>query len=173
MTTGMTTGAQPGDPAADVPPFRYTPALAESIEKAWQRRWAEEGTYDAPNPTGPLAEGFDRVAIGRHTFIMDMFPYPSGAGLHVGHPLGYIGTDVYARYRRMSRDNRLHTMGFGAFGLPAEPYAVQTRERPRTTTYANIDASLVQLRRLGLGTTNGAASRPPTPATTAGRSGSS
>ncbi len=82
---------------------------------------------------------------------MDMFPYPSGAGLHVGHPLGYIGTDVYARYRRMRGDNVLHTMGFDAFGLPAEQYAVETGQHPRTTTYGNIDVFLAQLRRLGLG----------------------
>jgi leucyl-tRNA synthetase len=153
MTTGTEPAepAEPAEPVDDVPPFRYTGALAQSIETGWQRRWAERGTYHVPNPTGPLAEGFDRVAIGRHTFIMDMFPYPSGAGLHVGHPLGYIGTDVFARYRRMCGDNVLHTMGFDAFGLPAEQYAIETGQHPRTTTYGNIDAFLVQLRRLGLG----------------------
>ena len=82
---------------------------------------------------------------------MDMFPYPSGAGLHVGHPLGYIGTDVYARYRRMSGDNVLHTMGFDAFGLPAEQRAVETGQHPRVSTDANIEIFLRQLRRLGLG----------------------
>jgi leucyl-tRNA synthetase len=148
MTTGTEPAEQPGDAA---PPFRYTGALAQSIETGWQRRWADEGTYNAPNPKGPLADGFDRVAIGRHTFVMDMFPYPSGAGLHVGHPLGYIGTDVFARYRRMSGDNVLHTMGFDAFGLPAEQYAIETGQHPRTTTYNNIDVFLAQLRRLGLG----------------------
>ncbi len=147
----MTTGEQPGDTAADVPAFRYNAALADSIETTWQRRWAEQGTYNAPNPAGPLAEGFDRVAIRPHSFIMDMFPYPSGAGLHVGHPLGYIGTDVYARYRRMAGDNVLHTMGFDAFGLPAEQYAIETGQHPRTTTYGNIEVFLTQLRRLGLG----------------------
>jgi leucyl-tRNA synthetase len=140
-----------GDTADDTPPFRYTAELAESIETSWQRRWAEEGTYNAPNPTGELSEGFDRVAIGPHSFIMDMFPYPSGAGLHVGHPLGYIGTDVFARYRRMCGDNVLHTMGFDAFGLPAEQYAIETGQHPRTTTYRNIEIFLTQLRRLGLG----------------------
>ncbi|MDT4919961.1 MAG: leucyl-tRNA synthetase [Pseudonocardiales bacterium] len=149
MTT--TGGDGPVEPADEIPPFRYTGALAQSIETGWQQRWAEQGTYQTPNPTGPLADGFERVAIGRHTFIMDMFPYPSGTGLHVGHPLGYIGTDVYARYRRMSGDNVLHTMGFDAFGLPAEQYAIETGQHPRTTTYGNIDAFLVQLRRLGLG----------------------
>ncbi|MFW6205085.1 MAG: leucine--tRNA ligase, partial [Actinomycetota bacterium] len=83
-------------------------------------------------------------------FIMDMFPYPSGRGLHVGHPLGYIGTDVYGRFNRMCRRNVLHTMGFDAFGLPAEQYAVQTGQHPRTTTEENIVAMKGQLRRLGL-----------------------
>jgi leucyl-tRNA synthetase len=135
----------------DVPPFRYTAAVADSIETGWQQRWQREGTFNAPNPAGPLAEGFDRVAIRPHAFVMDMFPYPSGAGLHVGHPLGYIGTDVYARYLRMRGANVLHTMGFDAFGLPAEQFAVQTGQHPRTTTYGNIEIFLTQMRRLGLG----------------------
>ncbi|MDP9092604.1 MAG: leucine--tRNA ligase [Actinomycetota bacterium] len=135
----------------EIPPHRYTAALADSIELAWQQRWASEGTFYAPNPIGSLSEGFDRVAIRPHSYVLDMFPYPSGAGLHVGHPLGYIGTDVYARYRRMRGDNVLHTMGFDAFGLPAEQYAVQTGQHPATTTYANIDAFRQQLRRLGMG----------------------
>ncbi|HET6876939.1 MAG TPA: leucine--tRNA ligase [Jatrophihabitans sp.] len=147
----MNSGADAGDNQADIPPFRYTAALADSIENSWQARWEKDGTFHAPNPAGPLSEGFDRVAIRSHAYIMDMFPYPSGAGLHVGHPLGYIGTDVYARYRRMRGDNVLHTMGFDAFGLPAEQYAVETGRHPRTTTYANIDVFLAQLRRLGLG----------------------
>ncbi len=142
---------QPDDVNADVPPFRYTAAVADSIETSWQERWAGEGTFNAPNPSGPLDDGFDRVAIRPHAYVMDMFPYPSGAGLHVGHPLGYIGTDVYARYLRMRGSNVLHTMGFDAFGLPAEQYAVQTGQHPRTTTYGNIEIFLTQLRRLGLG----------------------
>ena len=81
---------------------------------------------------------------------MDMFPYPSGAGLHVGHPLGYIGTDVVGRFRRMQGDNVLHALAFDAFGLPAEQYAVQTGEHPRTSTEANIAIMQRQLRRLGL-----------------------
>ena len=72
------------------------------------------------------------------TFVLDMFPYPSGDGLHVGHPLGFIGTDVYARFLRMTGHNVLHTMGFDAFGLPAEQYAVQTGQHPRVTTEANV-----------------------------------
>ena len=139
------------DVTADVPAFRYTAAVANDIEVAWQARWAEDGTFNAPNPAGPLEDGFDRVAIRPHAYVMDMFPYPSGAGLHVGHPLGYIGTDVYARYLRMRGANVLHTMGFDAFGLPAEQYAVQTGQHPRTTTYGNIEIFLTQLRRLGLG----------------------
>jgi leucyl-tRNA synthetase len=137
--------------AEDIPPCRYTAALADQIEVAWQARWEREGTFEAPNPTGPLSAGFDRLAIAPHSYVLDMFPYPSGEGLHVGHPLGYIGTDVYARYLRMCGRNVLHTMGFDAFGLPAEQYAVQTGRHPRTTTYANIDVFRRQLRRLGLG----------------------
>ena len=84
-------------------------------------------------------------------FVLDMFPYPSGDGLHVGHPLGFIGTDVYARYLRMTGHNVLHTMGFDAFGLPAEQYAVQTGQHPRITTEANVANYRRQLHRLGLG----------------------
>ena len=83
-------------------------------------------------------------------YVLDMFPYPSGAGLHVGHPLGYIGTDVHARFLRMTGHNVLHAMGFDAFGLPAEQYAVQTGQHPRTTTERNVETYRAQLRRLGL-----------------------
>ncbi|MGH8963439.1 MAG: class I tRNA ligase family protein, partial [Jatrophihabitantaceae bacterium] len=149
------TGGNPAEPAsnqaADIPPYRYNAAIADEIETSWQDRWDREGTFDAPNPTGPLSAGFDRVAIRPHSYVLDMFPYPSGAGLHVGHPLGYIGTDVYARYLRMRGANVLHTMGFDAFGLPAEQYAVQTGEHPGRTTNANIVVFRKQLRRLGLG----------------------
>ncbi|MDR1825729.1 MAG: leucine--tRNA ligase [Bifidobacteriaceae bacterium] len=95
---------------------------------------------------------------GRHAdpatpkfFVMDMFPYPSGKGLHVGHPLGYIATDVMGRYRRMCGDNVLHALGYDAFGLPAEQYALQTGQHPRITTEQNIATMRAQLRRLGLG----------------------
>ena len=135
----------------DVPAHRYTSAVADRIETAWQDRWEADGTFATPNPSGPLSDGFDRVALRPHAYILDMFPYPSGAGLHVGHPLGYIGTDTYARYRRMRGDNVLHTMGFDAFGLPAEQRAVETGQHPRTSTYENIDVFLRQLRRLGFG----------------------
>ena len=82
----------------DTPAHRYTAALANEIERRWQDRWADEGTYFAPNPVGDLEVGWDRVAGRPKLFVLDMFPYPSGTGLHVGHPLGYIGTDVYARF---------------------------------------------------------------------------
>ncbi len=138
-------------PSTDaVPPHRYTPALAQQIELAWQDRWESEGTFHTPNPTGRLAEGFERVADRPKAFLMDMFPYPSGAGLHVGHPLGYLGTDVTSRFLRMDGHNVLHPMGYDAFGLPAEQFAVQTGQHPRVTTEANIAAIAAQLRRLGV-----------------------
>lgn len=137
--------------AADVAaPHRYTAAMAADIEARWQDFWDAEGTYEAPNPTGDLA-GDPELAAKPKKFIMDMFPYPSGAGLHVGHPLGYIATDVFARHQRMTGHNVLHTLGFDAFGLPAEQYAVQTGTHPRISTEANIENMTAQLRRLGLG----------------------
>ncbi len=142
---------QPGGDRSEETPHRYTAALAESIERSWQQRWEREGTFETPNPCGDLAEGFAAVADLPKRYVLDMFPYPSGAGLHVGHPLGYIGTDVYARYLRMSGYNVLHTMGYDAFGLPAEQYAVQTGAHPRDTTESNIANMRRQLRRLGLG----------------------
>ncbi|NMD47198.1 MAG: hypothetical protein GYA85_10595, partial [Propionibacterium sp.] len=80
-------------------PYRYTAELAGQIETAWQDRWETEGTFHAPNPAGVWAEP-EKVAGREKLFVLDMFPYPSGAGLHVGHPLGYIGTDTWARYQR-------------------------------------------------------------------------
>ncbi|MEV5938407.1 leucine--tRNA ligase [Streptomyces sp. NPDC051994] len=131
-------------------PHRYTAAMAADIEARWQDFWDADGTYAAPNPTGDLA-GDPAVVARPKKFIMDMFPYPSGAGLHVGHPLGYIATDVYARHQRMTGHNVLHTLGFDAFGLPAEQYAVQTGTHPRASTEANMANMKSQLRRLGLG----------------------
>ncbi|MEJ8648049.1 class I tRNA ligase family protein [Streptomyces sp. MS1.AVA.3] len=131
-------------------PHRYTAALAADIEARWQDFWETDGTYEAPNPKGELAGDAELVARPKK-FIMDMFPYPSGAGLHVGHPLGFIATDVYARHQRMTGHNVLHTLGFDAFGLPAEQYAVQTGTHPRVSTEANIVNMRRQLRRLGLG----------------------
>ena len=129
---------------------RYTPELAAQIEKAWQQYWKDNGTFNAPNPVGPLAEEGKELPAEKLN-IQDMFPYPSGAGLHVGHPLGYIATDTYARYQRMLGKNVLHTLGYDAFGLPAEQYAIQTGTHPRTTTEANIKNMRRQLGILGLG----------------------
>ncbi|MFC7532700.1 leucine--tRNA ligase [Actinoplanes sp. GCM10030250] len=134
----------------ETPPFRYTAALAGEIELRWQAYWAENGTFHAPNPVGELADPEHPRAGAPKLHVQDMFPYPSGAGLHVGHPLGYIGTDCYTRYQRMAGYNVLHPMGFDAFGLPAEQYAVQTGTHPAVTTAANVERYRQQLRRLGL-----------------------
>ena len=135
--------------AGSVPPYRYTAVLAAELERRWQERWEAEGTFKTANPVGALAGGAGRSNRPK-LYLLDMFPYPSAYGLHVGHPLGYIGTDVYGRYHRMAGSNVLHTLGFDAFGLPAEQYAVQQGEHPRTTTEANIANYRRQLRRLGL-----------------------
>src|SRR4051794_39985727 len=135
----------------DVPPHRYGAALANAIEEKWLARWAERGTYLAPNPTGPLAAPNAELAGREALYVLDMFPYPSGSGLHVGHPLGYIGTDVVARFGRMQGRNVLHTIGYDAFGLPAERYAVERGRHPEITTRQNIENMRRQLRRLGLG----------------------
>ncbi len=132
-------------------PHRYTAELAGQIELAWQDRWETEGTFHAPNPAGPWAEPEKVAGFDEHLLVLDMFPYPSGAGLHVGHPLGYIATDVYSRFNRMLGKNVLHALGYDAFGLPAEQYAVQTGQHPRKTTDENIAIMARQLRRLGLG----------------------
>jgi leucyl-tRNA synthetase len=131
-------------------PYRYTAEMAERIEMSWQDRWQSEGTFHAPNPAGPWADP-EGVAGRQKLFVLDMFPYPSGAGLHVGHPLGFIATDVFARFQRMTGKNVLHTLGYDAFGLPAEQYAVQTGQHPRKTTEENMVNMRRQLRRLGLG----------------------
>jgi len=146
-------------PDAEIPAYRYTAAMANEIEARWQDRWEKEGTFFAPNPAGALADPehprSPSAARGgeapRKLFVLDMFPYPSGAGLHVGHPLGYIGTDVFARFQRMAGRNVLHTMGFDAYGLPAEQYAVETGTHPRASTEANIRVYRRQMRRIGLG----------------------
>lgn len=139
-------------------PYRYTAAVADEIERRWQQRWDEEGTFFADNPVGSLRATTDSLAQAatassepaEKMYIMDMFPYPSGSGLHVGHPLGYIATDVVARHQRMMGKNVLYTMGYDAFGLPAEQYAVQTGTHPRTTTESNVANMRRQLHRLGL-----------------------
>ncbi|WNG92907.1 leucine--tRNA ligase [Mycobacterium sp. ITM-2016-00318] len=136
---------------ADTPQYRYTAKLAGEIEHAWQERWQLLGTFHVPNPVGSLAPSDGTPVPADKMFVLDMFPYPSGEGLHVGHPLGYIATDVYARYFRMTGRNVLHALGFDSFGLPAEQYAVQTGTHPRTRTEANIVNFRRQLGRLGLG----------------------
>ena len=135
----------------ELPSHRYDAALADSIETRWQSRWSADGTYNAPNPVGSLSDDPANLADRPKIFVMDMFPYPSGSGLHVGHPLGYISTDVYSRFKRMAGFNVLHTMGFDAFGLPAEEHARQTGEHPRVNTERNIANMRRQMNRLGLG----------------------
>ncbi len=113
----------------------------QSIEKKWQKRWEDEQTFKATeDPSFPKE---------KRRYILDMFPYPSGAGLHVGHPEGYTATDIYCRYLRMRGYNVLHPMGFDAFGLPAENYAIQTGTHPRVTTEANINRFRSQIKSLG------------------------
>ena len=137
------------DTESDTPVHRYSGALAQEIEARWHDRWDEQATFNTPNPVGPLADN-SGFATRPKKFILDMFPYPSGEGLHVGHPLGFIGTDMYARYMRMTGHNVLYTMGFDAFGLPAEQFAVQSGQHPALTTAKNVATYRRQLRRLGL-----------------------
>ncbi|GAB3009337.1 leucine--tRNA ligase [Mycobacterium bourgelatii] len=147
-STGSADAAQ--EVASSTPPYRYTAGLAATVERAWQENWARLGTFNVPNPVGSLAPADGGAVPEDKLFVLDMFPYPSGDGLHVGHPLGYIATDVYARYYRMHGRNVLHALGFDSFGLPAEQYAVQTGTHPRTRTEANIVNFRRQLGRLGL-----------------------
>ncbi|WP_295027655.1 leucine--tRNA ligase [uncultured Mobiluncus sp.] len=131
----------------DTPQYRYTAEMAGDLEAKWQRIWDETGAFNADNPSGSLAGD---LAKREKYFILDMFPYPSGKGLHVGHPLGYIATDVVARYQRAQGKNVLYTMGYDAFGLPAEQYALQTGQHPAITTHDNIANMSKQLARIGL-----------------------
>ena len=108
------------------------------IEKKWQREWEKRGTFKADNNS-------DKPKY----YVLDMFPYPSGAGLHVGHPLGYIASDIYARYKRHKGFNVLHPQGYDSFGLPAEQYAIQTGQHPAKTTEENIATYRRQLDRVG------------------------
>ena len=117
-----------------------------AIEDRWQHHWENARTFATPNPG---ESGFDDSKP--KFYVLDMFPYPSGVGLHVGHPLGYIATDIVARYKRMRGYNVLHPMGFDAFGLPAEQYAVEHNVHPRITTEKNIANMVTQLKRLGMG----------------------
>src|SRR5215813_13432117 len=122
-------------PTADGTMPSYNP---QDIEPRWQRYWEENKTFKTPDVS-------DRPKF----YLLDMFPYPSGAGLHVGHPEGYTATDILARYRRMCGENVLHPMGWDAFGLPAEKYAVKTGTHPRITTRQNIDTFRRQIKMLG------------------------
>ncbi|WP_290867370.1 class I tRNA ligase family protein, partial [Flavobacterium sp.] len=111
------------------------------IEAKWQKYWAENQTFAAQNNSETRGEAELSVAKPKY-YVLDMFPYPSGAGLHVGHPLGYIASDVYSRYKRHQGFNVLHPMGYDSFGLPAEQYAIQTGQRPEDTTSVNIDGGI-------------------------------
>ena len=108
------------------------------IEQKWKEQWERDHVYKVSNDT-------DRPKY----YVLDMFPYPSGAGLHVGHPLGYIASDIYARYKRLKGFNVLHPMGFDAFGLPAEEYALQTGIHPAVSTRDNMQRYREQLANLG------------------------
>src|SRR3978361_515719 len=108
------------------------------IEEKWQKNWKETGVYKVSNTPGKPK-----------FYVLDMFPYPSGAGLHVGHPLGYIASDIYARYKRLCGYNVLHPMGFDSFGLPAEQYALETGQHPAETTDRNIARYKEQLDNIG------------------------
>jgi leucyl-tRNA synthetase len=134
----------------EVPPFRYGPELASQIELRWQQRWERDGTFHSPNPAGTLSAGFEAMRGRPKFYVLDMFPYPSGAGLHVGHPLGYIGSDVFGRFLRMSGHHVVHALGYDAFGLPAEQYAISTGQHQAVTTGLNVATMRRQLRRLGL-----------------------
>ncbi len=117
----------------------------QAIEGKWQAHWADESVFRAHNPG---EEGFDETRA--KLYVLDMFPYPSGEGLHVGHPIGYIGSDIYSRFMRMRGANVLHPMGFDSFGLPAEQFAVETGVHPRVTTERNIANYVRQLKAIGL-----------------------
>ena len=124
-----------------MPSAKYTPA---DIEPKWQKHWAENKTFQVSNPGDP---GFD--PLKKKFYVLDMFPYPSGAGLHVGHPEGYTATDILARWKRMNGFNVLHPMGWDAYGLPAEQYAVKTGTHPAVTTQSNIANMKRQIQALG------------------------
>ena len=110
----------------------------KDIEKKWQEFWAKNQTFKAEkNKEKPKY------------YVLDMFPYPSGAGLHVGHPLGYIASDIFSRYKRLQGFNVLHPMGYDSFGLPAEQYAIQTGQHPAITTATNINTYRRQLDQIG------------------------
>lgn len=123
---------------------RKKPYPFDVFEPKWQQIWDERKTFKVNNPG---EEGFD--ASKPKYYVLDMFPYPSGAGLHVGHPEGYTATDIVARFKRMNGFNVLHPMGWDSFGLPAEQYAIKTGQHPSVTTFRNIDNFRRQLKMLG------------------------
>ncbi|HEY2103548.1 MAG TPA: leucine--tRNA ligase [Chthoniobacterales bacterium] len=123
---------------------RRKPYPFDQFEPKWQRRWDESQVFHTPNPG---EGGFDPARS--KFYILDMFPYPSGAGLHVGHPEGYTATDIIARYQRMRGRNVLHPMGWDAFGLPAEQYAIKSGQHPAVTTRENVAKFKAQLKRIG------------------------
>src|SRR6476659_8757340 len=108
------------------------------IEQKWQKTWTEQEVYKVPNDT-----------TKPKYYVLDMFPYPSGAGLHVGHPLGYIASDIFARFKRLKGHNVLHPMGYDAFGLPAEQYAIEHGVHPAVSTKQNIENFRMQLDKIG------------------------
>src|SRR6201987_5619987 len=123
---------------------RRKPYPFDQIEPKWQTIWEKQQVFHAPNPG---EKGFDPAKP--KFYVLDMFPYPSGAGLHVGHPEGYTATDIIARHKRMRGFNVLHPMGWDSFGLPAEQYAVKTGQHPAVTTKQNIGRFKKQIQRLG------------------------
>ncbi|HBD95516.1 MAG: leucine--tRNA ligase [Spirochaetes bacterium GWF1_31_7] len=112
-----------------------------SIERKWVKKWDENKTFKVTED--------ESFPVDKRLYVLDMFPYPSGSGLHVGHPEGYTATDIYSRYKKMCGYNVLHPMGFDAFGLPAENYAIQTGTHPSITTYKNIDTFRTQIKTFG------------------------
>ena len=127
-------------------PDARKPFPFRDFEPKWQARWETEKTFRTP---GPGDADFDPTKP--KYYVLDMFPYPSGAGLHVGHPEGYTATDIICRYKRMNGFNVLHPMGYDSFGLPAEQYAIKTGQHPAITTAANIETFRRQLKSLGFG----------------------
>ena len=154
--TSTSTNPAPQNPRSDTPaskPKRATPRTERagyydyrSLEQKWRERWLDEKTF---RTLSPGEEGFD--AARPKCYILDMFPYPSGDGLHIGHPKGYIASDIYSRYKRMQGFNVLHPMGFDSFGLPAEQYAIEHNIHPAVSTEKSIAQIREQLQFLGLG----------------------
>ena len=141
--------------------MRYEPS---QFEKSWQDRWDDERTFKTETD-------LDKLKGRKKYYILDMFPYPSGAGLHVGHPEGYTATDVMARLKRMQDFEVLHPMGWDAFGLPAERAAVRENIHPSIITKRNVDNFGVRLSAWDSATTGNAKSAPQHPITTSGLSG--